>query len=221
MQNVEIVVSGTRPDEEAIIAIQPDLIMYDKALYSDDEIAKIKQMGFETIEYDVETIDDYADFGYRLGAKLSMEMTMSRYLDKVYQAVAAAVVHQTTKPRTTLLLGDGKEGNYLMMGKAGFHSQLFSTCGATPVGVEGKMFQEANIERLIDMDPEIIYSDGNAQSIYGDARLQAVAAVKNQRVYDFDAKDIVRIGAMLDKIIERIGEDVYRMPVNPRVGATR
>lgn len=221
MQNVEIVVSETKPNYERIAELKPSLIVYDKALYSDDDVAKLEQLGFETLAVDMTSIDGYARFGYEIGAKLSFEMTVSRYLDKVYQSVAAAVVRQTTNPRATLLLGDGKVGNYLIMGKDGLYGEIFTQCRTQPVGVDGKMFAEVNIEKLIDMDPEVIYSDGNAQAIYADPRLQSISAVKNQHVYDYDAKDIVRIGARLNTIIDDISDGVFELRKNPPVRAAQ
>jgi ABC-type Fe3+-hydroxamate transport system substrate-binding protein len=70
------------------------------------------------------------------------------------------------------------------------------------------------------MDPGVIYSDGNAQSIYADPRLQSVSAVKNMRVYDVDAKTIVRVGDQLKALVERFDDDLHRLPVNrPQVAA--
>lgn len=221
MQNVEVVVSDTKPNYERIAELKPDLIMYDKSLYSDDDIAKLKELGFELLELDATSVDKYADFGYSLGARMSIEMTTSRYLDKVYQALAAAVVKQTTNPRATVLLGDGSMGNYLVMGSESIYAELYTQCRATPVGVEGTKFQEVNIERLIDMDPEVIFSDGNAKAIYADPRLQSISAVKNQHVYDYNAKDLVRFGAKLNTLIEKMSDTVFRMPKNPPSGGAQ
>jgi len=218
--SIAIVVRSTKPDYEAILGLEPDLIMYDKSLYSDDEIAKIKDLKIETLEYDPKTIDDYARFCHVLASKLSMEVQVSKQVDYIYAAVEAAKGHPTTKPKTTILLGDGKSYDYLVLGKESFHAHILQECGATVVGADGRPFQSLNVERFIDMDPDVIYSDGNAQSIYSDPRLQSISAVKNMHVYDVDAKTIVRIGDQLKALIERFDDDLHRLPANrPQVAA--
>jgi iron complex transport system substrate-binding protein len=218
--NVAIVVRSTKPDYEAILGLEPDLIMYDKSLYSDDEIAKIKDLKIETLVYDPKTIGDYAEFNHVLASKLSLETQVSKQMDSVYDAIETAKGHPTTNPKTTILLGDGQSYDYLVLGKESFHAHILQECGATVVGADGRPFQNLNVERLIDMDPDVIYSDGNAQSIYGDPRLQSLSAVKGMHVYDVDSKTIVRIGDQLRALIERFDDDLHRLPVNrPQVAA--
>ena len=217
---VEIVVRNAKPDYEAILGLEPDLIIYDKSLYSDDEIAKIEGLGIETLEYDPKTIQDYVTYCHVLASKLSMETMVSKQMDYLYGALEAAKGHPTTNPRTTILLGDGKSYDYLVLGKEGFHANILQECGATVVGADGSLFQNLNVERLIDMDPEVIYSDGNAKSIYADPRLQSVSAVKNLHVYDVDPKTIVRVGDQLKALIERFDDDLHRLPANrPQVAS--
>jgi iron complex transport system substrate-binding protein len=219
LQKVPIVVSGTMaPDYEMILSLEPDLVIYDKTLYSDDEIAKIKELGVDTIEYDVRTVDDYADFGYRLASKLALETFTSEHIDRVYQELETARARSTTKPRTTVLLGPS-EGGYLVMGVEGIHGNLIRECGGTPVGAAGRLFQIAKIESLIEWDPEVIYSDMRADEVYADPRLQALSAVKDQRVYNVEERIFIRVGGRLDGIIQNLSRDLSEMPVNPREGA--
>ena len=80
------VVKGTTVLYEEILATEPDLILYDTMIYSDDEIAKIEELGIETLAYNPNTIEEYADFGYRLASMINTEMYMNSYIDKVYQS---------------------------------------------------------------------------------------------------------------------------------------
>ncbi len=219
--SVPVVVGVTGPNIAKITEISPDLIIYDKALYGDDAVAKIEQMGFETLEFDPHDIDSYSDFGYKLASKLSLETFNESHQNNVVREMAAASANITTKPRTTVLLGKPEDGNYLVMGLEGIHSYLIKGCGGTPVGAGGKLFQPAKVESLIEWNPEIIYSDANAQAVYNDPRLQQVAAVKNQRVYDFDPKTLVRVGGNLDGIIKIMAADISKMPINPRKVAAK
>jgi ABC-type Fe3+-hydroxamate transport system substrate-binding protein len=215
---IPVVTDGIHPNPEKIMAVKPDLIIYDKSLYSDDEIAKIKSLNVETLEYDVQSIDEYIDFGYRLAGKLCIETNNETHVNNVIRDLAKAQANETNKPRATVLLGNPGEGDYLVMGLEGMHSHLISACGGTPVGAAGTMFQTAKIESLIDWNPAVIYSDGNAQALYDDPRLQSIDAVKNQHVYDVDARTLVRMGGKLDWMIRTFGNDFSKMDINPRRG---
>ena len=214
-----IVMSGTTVDEEKIAEIKPDLIMYDKSLFGPDAEAKIEALGIETLVYDATDATTYADFGNRLAAKLSLESANSKHVDNVYRELAAAAANKTTNPRVTVLLGEPAQGEYWVMGLGGIHAFIIKSCGGAPVGADGKLFQAAKIEKLIEWNPQIIYSDANAQAVYRDPRLQQVDAVKNQRVYDFDAKTLVRVGGYLDAMIKQFAQDLNKMPINPRKDA--
>jgi ABC-type Fe3+-hydroxamate transport system substrate-binding protein len=218
---VPIVVPETGPDFERIASVSPDLIIYDKTLYGDDAVAKIKQMGIETLEYSAANVESYADFGYRLAGKLSLETPNESHINNVYRELAKAAANETSKPRVTVLLGKPSDGEYLVMGLEGIHAYILRACGGTPVGAGGNLFQLAKIESLIDWDPQVIYSDENAQAIYGDKRLQGVSAVKNQRVYNMDARTLVRIGGRLDEVIRIIAADLRDMPISPRKEAAK
>ncbi len=204
---LKVVVKGTKPDYEAIVSLRPDLIVYDRALYSDDEIAKIKELGVETMEYDPHTLDDYNDFVYKVGSKLAIEMAASRYLDKIATALTLSLSAAKDHPKVTILLGTREEGYYIM-GTGGFHAEVLRLCGGTPVGVDGDRFAPANIERLIEMDPEVIYSDGNSAEIYSDPRLQNVLAVQKFHVYDSDPKYLTRMSSKIDTYFQRISRDL-------------
>jgi ABC-type Fe3+-hydroxamate transport system substrate-binding protein len=210
-----IVVANTTPDYEKILSLEPDLIIFDGTLYGPDEITKIEELGIETLKYEPTTIDDYKEFGYRLASKIGLETPVANQLDRVDHEVSAARANSTTSPKATILLGP-ESGGYLVMGVEGFHASILKTCGAEPVGAAGKLFQIAKIESLIDWNPEVIYSDGHAQDIYADPRLQQIAAVKNQRVFDYHPKELVRIGGKLEQMLRQFSRDMAEMPINPR-----
>lgn len=208
------VVANVKPNYEAIARIDPDLIIYDTMLYSEDDIAKIEELGFETLAYDSNTIEDYADFEYRLASKISQEIMMSGFIDKIYSEVAAAKTNETGNPRTTIMLGSGGIGDYLVMGDSGIHSALIEAAGGNVVGVEGRLFQQMSIEKLIDVDPEVIFADGpeSALEILTDPRLQGITAVKERHVYEVEARTLVRIGAKMDVLIKAMNTYLTAKP---------
>jgi len=210
--NVPVMTKGTKPDYEKILESDIDLIIFDKMLYSDDEVAKIESLGITTLERDATNVEEYADFCYRLASKISMEGFMSTYVDKVFEQQTAAESWEGDNPKTTILLG-GMEEQYLIMGDAGLHADMIDVCGGTPVAVPGKLFQPVKFESLIEMDPEIIFSDGHAVEILSDPRLSGLTAVKEGFVYDVDERSLVRLGSRFDKLIQSIHIAIRTRPV--------
>lgn len=207
IKSIKAVVKGTKPDYEAILSVDPSLIVYDKALYSDDEIAKLKDLDVELMEYSPNNLQEYSDFIYRIGSKLAIEMFTSGYIDKIEKSRAIASNLIVNRPKVTILLGSAEEG-YYVMGTDGLHADVLKVSGGTPVGVEGNRFAPLNIEQLIAWDPEVIYSDGHADDVYADPRLKTVKAIKEFHVYDSDSRYLTRMSSKIDTYIDRFARDL-------------
>ncbi|MCH8979421.1 MAG: ABC transporter substrate-binding protein [Armatimonadetes bacterium] len=212
----KVVVTEMKPDYELILTLDPDLILYDTMLYGEEEVAKIEKFfgerDIETMPYVPDTIEEYKDFGYRLAAKLQLETFMATYLDKLERQLGLAATNDTGDPRTAVLLG-GEGGNYLAMGTQGLHAAVVAAAGGTPVGPSGRLFQEIDAESLIEMDPEVVFSDGAARAILSDPRLQGLTAVKEGYVYDVDGQTLIRVGARMDSLVSGMHRMLMSRPV--------
>lgn len=203
-------------DFDLIMTLDPDLILYDTMLYSEERIAEIEQFfyenGIETMPYVPDTIEEYEDYGYRLAAKTHLEQFMSTYMDKVYRQIGLAATGDTGNPRTAVLLGT-EDGEYLAMGTQGLHAAIVTASGGTPVGPDGRLFQSIDVGSLIAMDPEVVFSDGAAREILSDPRLQSLTAVQNRHVYDVESRTLLRIGSRMDSLIENMHAYLFSKPV--------
>lgn len=215
VSSLKVVVKGTKPDYEAIMALEPDLIVYDKALYSDDEIAKIKGLNVETMEYNPRSLEDYADFVYRCGSKLGIESQTADYVDRVLNAEIAARSYKTSNPKVAIVIGDPDTG-YMIAGKGTFAAELIRVSGGNVVGPEGDRFEAVNFERLVEINPDIIYFGKNVDAIYGDKRLQSISAIKEERVLEMDERQLVRMSSRIDDTIARFSKDMRELTKNKR-----
>ncbi|MCH7944578.1 MAG: ABC transporter substrate-binding protein [Armatimonadetes bacterium] len=210
------VVIKTKIDYDLILTLNPDLIMYDTMLYGEEETAKIEEFfgerNIETMPYAANTIKEYEDYGYRLAAKVHLETLMSLYLDKVVRQLGLAATGDTGDPRTAVLLG-GEDGEYLAMGTEGLLAAVVAASGGTPVGPDGRLFQSIEIESLIEMDPEVVFSDGAGLEILSDPRLQELTAVKEGHVYDVDERTLIRIGTKMDSLVKDMHGMLMSKPV--------
>ncbi len=62
-----VVTHALKPDYEAILTINPDIIIYDQDLLSPSDAAKLKTNGNEIMEIGGNTIDEFVTVLYKLG----------------------------------------------------------------------------------------------------------------------------------------------------------
>ena len=60
---------------------------------------------------------------------------------------------------------------------------------------------------------KLLFSDGSGLEILSDPRLQGLTAVKEGRVYDVDARTLIRIGGKLDSLVRGIHGALMSRPV--------
>lgn len=199
------VVGSVKPNYEKLAEIQPDLILYDGSLYTDDDIAKLKQLpGVELFPMKVNTVDAYIDWLYRFGAKIGQETTVSEFVDKVVAArERAAGSPPNPRPRVLVLMGEPQLG-YMAAGTKSFVADVVKCAGGDPLGPDSEKYEPANIESLLSMNPDAIVTGGDALAILKDPRLASVKAVRSKAVARIDPDVLYRTGQRVDRLIEAL-----------------
>jgi iron complex transport system substrate-binding protein len=199
------VVASVKPDYEALARVGPDLVLYDKSLYGEQDIAKIEELGAETFVMDVNTLDEYIDFVYRLGAKSPDPIRFSRYVDQIVAARGEAQASSPNPKPTVAVLSAGPSGtDPLIAGVNSFQADEVRAAGGEPVGPDSEKFEPMQVEAFLGMNPDAIVVDGTSARVYADPRFRALGAVKNRKVIDVDPDVLLRAGARVDKLIRRL-----------------
>lgn len=214
ISSAEVVMDGTAPDYEKIAALKPDVVIYDKSLFSESEISKIDQLGIKTVAWDPLTFEDYRRQIFTMASAIGGEMTTSEYIDSIFRGFAQArgVLAEKGIEKPGMMFLIGQPGSYLAPGSESFWADILRQCGVNPVGPAGKAFAPINVEAIIQADPQVIFtSSGVGTKILGDPRLQSVAAVKNKRVYDIDTDVLVRRGSRVEVLVDTIGVAIGKL----------
>lgn len=214
-QTAQIVMSGTSPDYEKIAEIKPDFVLYDKSLFSENEISKIDQMGFKTLPWDPKTFEEYRTQLFTLSSAIGGEMTTSEYIDTVYrgfgQAKGVLKEKGLTEPPMMFLIGE--PGAYLAPGTSSFWADIAKSCGLKMAGPDAAAYAPINVEAIIQAAPQfILTSDGVGAKVLKDPRLQGIPAVKNKRVFDMNPDILVRRGARIDTLVDSINVAIGKLP---------
>lgn len=203
------VVAEVKPSFERIAAAKPDLIIYDAGLYSQGDVEKLKQLNIELFEFKANTIDEYADTCLRLASRTGCESRMSDYIDRMYAEVS---LNQGTKPENppkVAIVLRNPDGSLMVAGTKSFLGDVLTKCGAAPVGPESTKFENANVESLIEMAPEVILTTdalGSQDGILKDPRLQSIPAVKKKYVAATTGDVLLRAGTRVRDLVERVGK---------------
>lgn len=212
--SAEVVMDGTAPDYEKIAALKPDVVIYDKSLFSESEIGKIDQLGIKTVAWDPLTFEDYRRQLFTMASAIGGEMTTSEYIDSIFRGFAQArgVLSEKGIEKPGMMFLIGQPGSYLAPGSESFWADILRQCGAEPVGASGKAFAPINVEAIIQANPQVIFtSKGVGAKVLADPRLQSVAAVKNRRVYDVETDVLVRRGARVEMLVDSIGVAIGKL----------
>ncbi len=199
----QIVMKGIKPNYEQIVGLRPDLIVYDAALFSEQDIQKINDLKIRTFSMKANTLQDFFVELYKLGTLTGTESFVNDYVVAMKGVMERGKVPIDPKPKVAIIMpGQGSE--HYIVGTESFQADMVKACGGEPVGPKGTIFVAANAEELVSMNPDVILSAGVADSLRKDARLQNISAIKNNRVMEFNPDVITRRGGRVDRVMEQI-----------------
>lgn len=201
-----IVVTGTKPDYEAIAAIKPDIIIYDPLMYSDTDIAKFKELNIETFALKAGSVKEFKDSIAKIGGMMHCETNMWDYIDKIDAAMTKGKRDPGTKLSKVAVIMPGQGGEHYIAGLNTFQADIVRCSGGEPVGPEADRFVPLNAESLIAMNPDVILVAGNASSVENDPRLKPINALKNKRVLPIKQEMMLRAGTRVDVLIENLAK---------------
>lgn len=207
------VVANVKPDYEAIAQIRPDLIIYDKALYNDQDIAKLKGTGAELFAIDAQSVDDFIKQLYVLGSMIGWETRMDTYIQNIQNSESTAKADPySPTPKVAIVLAD-PTGD-LICGADTFLGDVVKIAGGEIIGPKGSQFLPLNAEEFVADNPDVIITGGtkvgtvvNVESrdlLMKDPRFKTISAIKTGRVIAIDADVLERRGTRVDKLIDGI-----------------
>jgi len=203
------VVASVKPDYEKISGISPDLILYDKDLFTNEsDIAKIKQLGADTFVLDATTIDSFIKELYALSSLVGGETYVSDYVDRIYLAKAGAAT-MTRHPKVAVLM-PGLSGDHMIAGQDSFVADVVRAAGGVPVGPKSSLYVKLDPEFLVTENPDFIISVGKGDALLADPRIKSVKAITDKKVVPVMADVILRRGARVDLLITAIYDNIAK-----------
>jgi iron complex transport system substrate-binding protein len=204
------ILGDVKPYYEKIQAAKPDLVVYDKGIYSDDDIAKIKGMGIKTYEYGPKTLEDYKRQLFEIAELIGGEDKASKMVDEAFAAAGNARA-SVTKPTSVAVIMPGKGSEHMIAGAQTFVANMAKETGCKVVGPDVDKFVNLSPEVLLQQDPDCIITAGDATPFVQDSRFANLKAMKNHRVFGIINQGLcLRAGHRVDKLLETIGKIVSK-----------
>lgn len=208
IERVPVVMSGTKPDLEAIAKVSPDLILYDPIMYSEADIQKLKDLKVELFAVKSGTIDEFKRSLSELGAKLHVETNVWEYIDKIDAAIAAAKGDASPNPAKVAVLMPGEGTEHYIAGTKSYQADLIRCSGAEPIGPDTDRMVPMNAETLVSLNPDIIVVAGKVDSVLSDPRLKTTNAIRNKKVIGVKQDLILRAGSRIDTLIQNLSKEL-------------
>ncbi len=204
------VVADVKPDYERIMAIKPDMIVYDKGLYTDQDIDKLKASGADIYGIDAVTVSDFIKQMYVLGGKLGWETRFNDYLERVYTEQKACLAEPVNpKPKVAVVL-PGPGGDDYICGADSFIGDVIRIAGGQIVGPKGAKFEKLNAEAFVALNPDEIFVNGTPTDVSGhglvmnDPRFKTITAVKTGHVSAILSDVLLRRGQRVDELMKQL-----------------
>lgn len=210
-QTAKIVVKGTEPDYEMIKGLEPEFVIYDKALYSEAKIAKFKEMGIETVAYGPKNLEEYEDSLVKLSQMFGTETKTSEYVDMVRSGIDILRGNVQDGDSIIFLSGD-PVGGYLSMGTKVFHATLFASAGFEVKGPDSEVWAPVTVEQVMAWNPTyIVTPEKTAQATADDPKLAGVSAVKAKMILGVNADVLTRAGCRIDTFLADAATGIGRL----------
>ena len=185
-------------DIEAILALQPDLVVAWESGNPTEDLAKLAQLGLPIFRTEPRTLNDIATLMQRLG-RLIGNPAISDVLAATFLEGTAAI-RETYQQRQnlTVLYQVWSDPIYTLNGEH-LISRLIEHCGGTNIFFELETLAPVvSTESVIERNPDVIIAGG-----YGGAtpewlgawnQWSSMQAVKSKSLYTVDADQISRMG---------------------------
>lgn len=211
LTNAKIVVSGTKPDFEKIASLEPEYIIYEKSLYSDADIEKIKTLAPRTVEVNVTNWDEYEAMVIKLSKDVGTETAASEYLDKIYAAVSVLEGNVPEGTSVSVLMGDSTTG-YMALGTKTVLADILGKANIKLHGPDSTRFEKVSTEQIIAWNPSVLIgSTKDAANFLKDPGLASLESVKKRKILGTNPDMLFRTGGRYNVLIDGLATGLGRI----------
>ncbi|OLB61876.1 MAG: cobalamin-binding protein [Nitrospirae bacterium 13_2_20CM_2_61_4] len=182
-------VGYTHPNLEAIVALQPDLIVAPREILRADVLGKLDQLRIPTYVLDAQTVDSILGHIQTLGRILGASVAADELADRLRRRIEDITARTSSLPRPRVLYVLSSEP-LITVGPGSFIHQLIELAGGSNVAARARVaYPRLSMEAVLKEDPEVLlFPSGRVEGIAGGEELRwerwaTLAAVKLKRLH--------------------------------------
>ena len=208
------------PDAEAIIGLEPDLIIasgHNKSGSSDDPFKLVKEAGIsvvyipssESIQGIYDDINFIADITNTKENGQKIVDNMKSQIDEIANKA------QNIKDKKKVYFEIGPAPNLYSFGNSTFLNEMIEIIGAENIFNDKKEWISPSAESVIDRNPDVIltnvnYIDNPVEEIKGREGWENITAVKDNQVYLIDKNSSSRPSQHIIKALNEMAKAIYQ-----------
>ncbi len=207
-----------KANAEAIVALQPDLVLA-AGITSPDDVKTLADLGLTVYatRFTVTLDDIYADIaavGQLSGHSADAEKLMAEMKARA-QAVADAIAPISARPSVFYEVDATDPAKPYTAGKGTFIDQLLTLAGGSNVGAIQDSYFQMSLEEMVTQNPAIIvlgsatFGGQTPALVAQRAGWESIAAVQNKAVYAFDDNLVSRPGPRVIDGLEALAKLIH------------
>jgi iron complex transport system substrate-binding protein len=205
------------PSLEAILALEPDLVVLVPSAQQRDLRARLEALAVDVLELPNITLAELLVSIEALGARVGREQAARERVREIRSAWQATTAASRVLPAVRSVLVLQREPLYVV-GRGSFIDSMLATAGAENLAnVFAEPYPRASLEWLIAAAPELILDasdDPEDPSVYW-ARWPSLPAVARQRVIGIPASEVTLPGPYPERALARLAEAIHAKPLAP------
>ena len=207
------------PDAEAIIGLEPDIIIasgYNKSGSGDDPFKAVSDAGISVVYIPSSNSINgiYKDIEF-LASIVNAEDEGEKIISNMKKEISEiAEKGKTIKDKKTVYFEIGPAPTLYSIGKDTFVNEMISLIGAENIFKDEESWISPTEESVLDANPDVIltnvnYVDDPVSEIIGRQGWDSITAVKNKDVYSIDADSSSRPTPNIIKALKEMAKAIY------------
>ncbi|ELC8443023.1 ABC transporter substrate-binding protein [Clostridium perfringens] len=220
------VISETYPSKEAVLALNPDLIMGWKSVFSEKNLGSVESWNEKGVKTFIQrnsgiskeqTLDDvYYDIN-DIGKIFNIEEKSTKYIEDMKSRInsISEKIKSVKEPMKVLILEGEGENKYRVYGPKTLVSDMVSKAGGVNIAKDSG---SVGVENIIEMNPDAIVlihylmqnkDNQEESSLLDNKALKNVTAIKENRIIYTPLSETYAGGVRTVDGIERIAKGLY------------
>ncbi len=214
-----LVIDFTNPDIEAILDLNPDIIIASEInIVGDNNPFKLLEESGVIVVYvstSTQISDVYEDIMF-MGTVFQKESEAIKIVDDMKQEIKSIseTAMQIDESKTVYFELGNYDGMLYSLGKNTFIDDMINTVGATNIFADQDSWISVSAEQIIERNPDVIitndsYTPDVVNEIMSREGFETINAVKNGKVYVVDANTTSRGSQLLVSGLKQVAHAIY------------